>query len=226
MRECTRRYRPEIAERHQQNRDDVEGIAADSASVAKSGTSVMPNRLIGTGQRDAHDALRAVGDRQRQGQQARHLGQDERHHCEVDAAQPQDRQADQDARRGAEQPGQRQGQPERHAVRASTRIGRDIASKQRIGALADIDAADVKGEPDTAARDGEQGHRCQRVVEIERCGRRDQPSARPPGRTRRKATSRDEILSVPCHAHHPHGLPISPFGRMLRKTINGAKMTR
>ena len=32
----------------------------------------------------------------------RDLGQDQRHHGEVDAAQPQDRQADQDARRAAQ----------------------------------------------------------------------------------------------------------------------------
>ena len=33
---------------------------------------------------------------------------------------------------------------------------------------------------------------------------------------------------VPCaiHDHHPHGLPMSPFGRMLRKTISAAKITR
>ena len=59
---------------------------------------------------------------QRQGQQPRDLGQDQRHHGEVDAAQPQDRQADQDASRGAEEPGQRQRQPEVDAPVRDTRI--------------------------------------------------------------------------------------------------------
>ena len=76
------------------------------------------------------------------------FGQDQRHHGEIDALQAQDRQADQHAE-GAEQAGERNGEPEGNTV-FHDQDGRDIPAGQRKGALPDIDAADIEGQPHAA----------------------------------------------------------------------------
>ena len=186
---------------------------------------VKPKIDRAPGQRDADHALGAIGDRQRQRQQPRHLGQHQRHHGEIDAAQAQDRQADQHAGGGAEQAGDRQRQPERPAV-GHHQNGRDVAAHQRIGALADIDPPDIEGEPDAGAGDAEQRHRGQRVVEVGPSARRDERRDEDEDATARNAARRDDLCGV-CHrAVTPTACPSARCGRMLRNTIRAAKMTR
>ena len=126
------------------------------------------------GRGNAGDALGAAGYRQRQRGEVRDLGQHEGNHGEIDAAQPQDRQTDEDAGNSAEEPGERQAQPEGHAI-GRHQDRRDVAADERIGALADVDPANIEGEPDAAARDRQQRDGTQRVIEVGPPGLGDHP---------------------------------------------------
>ena len=72
------------------------------------------------------------------------------------------------------QPGERQAQPERDAA-GRDEDRRHVTAEQRIGALADVDAADVEGQPDAGAGDAQQRDGGQRVIEVAAAAERDQP---------------------------------------------------
>ena len=125
---------------------------------------------------------------------------------------------------GAEEAGDRQGQPERHAI-VDDEDGGDIAADQRIGALADIDAADVEGEPDAGAGDA----RAARPRSA--CSRGpDGRVAAMHQRDRRRATDREEDRTptsfVTASSLSPRACPSARCGRMARKTMSAAKITR
>ena len=102
--------------------------------------------------------------------------------------------------------------------------GRDVAAHQGVGALADVDAADVEGQPDAAAGDRQQSDGAQRVIEVRAVGGGDRPRRGDENQQQKGGDRRDRGKTR--HRHQPHGLPISPFGRMARNTINATKIAR
>ena len=93
------------------------------------------------------------------------LGQAERDHREVDAAQAQDRGADHRADRGRDQRRERQAEPERQAV-AGREDGGRVAADHRKRALRDVDPPDREGDPDAEADDREDRGVGQHVEEV------------------------------------------------------------
>src|SRR5439155_2276551 len=98
------------------------------------------------------------------------------------------------------------------------------AAHERVGALPYIDASDVERDPYACAGDAEQSDRGQRVIEIPALCHGDEP--RDDDEDGKEKYSRRSELVRARHIDQPQGLPISPWGRMLKKTMRAAKMTK